>query len=151
MRYAVITRHRDEFAVRLMCRVLEVTPSGYYAFLKRPASWRAVMDDVLMARVRVVHAASGDTYGAPRVLHELKAEGWPTSQKRVARLMRQEGLVARSPKRRRITTTDSNHAEPIAPNLLARQFAVSAERDRVWGSDMTYLPTREGTLYLATV
>lgn len=151
MRYAVITRHRGEFAVRLMCRVLEVTPSGYYAFLKRPESWRAVIDDVLMAHVRVAHAESGDTYGAPRVLQELKAAGWPTSQKRVARLMREEGLVARSPKKRRITTTDSNHTEPIAPNLLARRFAVSAAIDRVWVSDMTYLPTREGTLYLATV
>ena len=151
MRYAVITRHRDEFAVRLMCRVLAVTPSGYYAFLKRPESWRAVIDDVLMAHVRIAHAESGDTYGAPRVHEELIAQGWPTSRKRIARLMRQDGLVARSPKRRRITTTDSNHAEPIAPNLLARQFAASAAIDRVWVSDMTYLPTREGTLYLATV
>jgi len=151
MRYAVITRHRDEFAVRLMCRVLAVTPSGYYASLTRPESWRAMMDDVLMARVRIAHAESGDTYGAPRVLKELQAEGWPTSQKRVARLMRDDGLVARSPKRRRVATTDANHAEPIAPNLLARQFDVSPARDRVWVADMTYLPTREGTLYLATI
>ena len=151
MRYAVITRHRHEFAVRLMCRVLDVTPSGYYASLTRPESWRAMIDDVLMAHVRIAHADSSDTYGAPRVLQELKADGWPTSQKRVARLMRQAGLVARSPKKRRITTTDSNHAEPIAPNLLARRFAVRAEIDRVWVSDMTYLPTREGTLYLAMV
>ena len=85
------------------------------------------------------------------MLQKLKAEGWPTSQNRVARLMRQEGLVARFPKKRRITTTDSNHAEPIAPNLQARRFAVRAEIDRVRVSDMTYLPTREGMLYLATV
>ncbi|MEP6835275.1 MAG: IS3 family transposase [Gemmatimonas sp.] len=151
MRYAVITRHRHEFAVRLMCRVLNVTPSGYYASLTRPESWRAMMDDVLMAHVRVAHAESHDRYGAPRVHKELTAQGWPTSRKRVARLMRQEGLVARSPKKRRITTTDSHHADPIAPNLLARHFDVSAETDRVSVSDMTYLPTREGTLYLATV
>ncbi len=151
MRYAVITRHRHEFAVRLMCRVLDVTPSGSYASRKRPESWRAVIDDVLMAQVRLAHADSGATYGAPRVHEELTAQGWPTSRKRVARLMRQDGLVARSPKQRRITTTDSNHTEPIAPNLLARQFAASTALDRVWVSDMTYLPTREGTLYLATV
>jgi putative transposase len=151
MRYAVITRHRHEFAVRLMCRVLDVTPSGYYASLTRPESWRAMIDAVLMAHVRVAHAESDDRYGAPRVHKELTAQGWPTSQKRVARLMRQEGLVARSPKKRRITTTDANHADPIAPNLLARRFAVRAELDRIWVSDMTYLPTREGTLYLATV
>ena len=146
-----MTRHRHEFAVRLMCRVLDVTPSGYYASLPRPESWRAMIDDVLMAHVRIAHAESGDTYGAPRVHEELTAQGWPTGRKRVARLMRQDGLVARSPKKRRITTTDSNHTEPIAPNLLARQFAVRAAIDRVWVSDMTYLPTREGTVYLATV
>jgi putative transposase len=147
----VITRHRHEFAVRLMCRVLDVTPSGYYASLTRPESWRAMIDAVLMAHVRVAHAESDDRYGAPRVHKELTAQGWPTSQKRVARLMRQEGLVARSPKKRRITTTDANHADPIAPNLLARRFAVRAELDRIWVSDMTYLPTREATRYLATV
>ncbi len=146
-----MTRHRHEFAVRLKCRVLDVTPSGYYASLKRPESWRAMIDDVLMAHVRIAHAESGDTYGAPRVHEELTAQGWPTSRKRIARLMRQEGLVARSPKQRRITTTDSNHTDPIAPNLLAQQFDAGTAIDRVWVSDMTYLPTREGTLYLATV
>ncbi len=151
MRYAVITRHRDEFPVRLMCRVLDVTPSGYYASLTRPESWRAMIDDVLMAHVRIAHAESGDTYGAPRVHEELTAQGWPTSRKRVARLMRQEGLSARAPKQHRITTTDSNHTEPIAPNLLDRHFDVGTAIDRVWVADMTYVPTRAGTLYLATV
>jgi putative transposase len=142
LRYAVITRHRGEFQVRLMCRVLEVAPSGYYASLTRPPSWHAVIDEVLMAHVRIAHYESGETYGAPRVQRELQAAGLPVSPKR----------VARQPKARRIATTDSNHAEPIAPNLLARQFDVQGVAiNRVWVADMTYIPTREGWLYLATV
>jgi putative transposase len=152
MRYAVITRHRGEFQVRLMCRVLEVTPSGYYASLQRPLSWHALIDEVLMARVRIIHAESDETYGAPRVHQELQAEGLPASPKRVARLMREDGLVARPRKAYRVTTTDSNHEYPIAPNLLARQFDVNGVAlNRVWVADLTYVPTREGTLYLATV
>jgi putative transposase len=152
MRYAVITRHRGEFQVRLMCRVLEVSPSGYYASLKRPPSWHALIDEILMARVRIIHDDSNETYGAPRVHQELRAEGLPTSTKRVARLMRGDGLVARSPKRRRVSTTDSNHNDPIAPNLLARAFDVNGVAlNRVWVADFTYLPTREGPLYLATL
>ena len=135
-----------------MCRVLEVSPSGYYASLTRPASWHAVVDEVLMAHVRIVHAESGETYGAPRVQQELQAEGLPVSTKRVARLMREDGLAARRSKGRRVSTTDSNHGDPIAPNLLAQQFDVNGVAvNRVWVSDITYVPTREGWLYLATV
>jgi transposase InsO family protein len=135
-----------------MCRVLEVSRAGYYAWMKRPESWRAMIDDVLMAHIRIAHADSGETYGAPRVHDELRAAGLPTSRKRIARLMRQDGLVARWPKRKRVATTDSNHGDPIAPNLLARQFDVdSVGINRVWVSDITYLPTRSGMLYLATV
>jgi len=152
LRYAVITRHRGEFEVRLMCRVLEVSPSGYYASRKRPSSWHALIDEVLMARVRIIHEASNETYGAPRVHRELQAEGLPASPKRVARLMREEGLVARPRKRPRVSTTDSNHDHPIAPNLLAREFDVNGVGiNRVWIADITYVPTREGTFYLATV
>lgn len=148
----MITRHRREFQVRLMCRVLEVAPSGYYASLKRPPSWHALIDEILMARVRIIHDESNNTYGAPRVHRELQAEGLPTSTKRVARLMREDGRVARPRKRRRVFTTDSNHNDPIAPNLLARQFDVNGVGlNRIWVADITYLPTREGPLYLATV
>jgi transposase InsO family protein len=135
-----------------MCRVLEVAPSGYYASLKRPPSWHALIDELLMARVRIIHAESGATYGAPRVQRELQAEGLPASTKRVARLMREEDLVARPAKRPRVSTTNSNHDHPIAPNVLARQFDVNGVGlNRVWVADLTYIPTREGTLYLATV
>lgn len=152
MRYAVITRHRGEYPLRLMCRVLEVSPSGYYAWLKRPPSWHAIIDDVLMAHVRIAHVESGATYGAPRVHDELRAAGLPTSRKRVARLMREGGLVARIPKKRYAPTTDSNHTDPIAPNLLERAFDVnSVGLNQVWVSDITYIPTHEGMLYLATV
>jgi len=152
LRYAVITRHRGEFEVRLMCRVLEVSPSGYYASRKRPSSWHALIDEVLMARVRIIHEASNETYGAPRVHRELQAEGLPASPKRVARLMREEGLVARPRKRPRVSTTDSNHDHPIAPNVLAREFDVNGVGiNRVWVADITHIPTREGTFYLATV
>jgi transposase InsO family protein len=135
-----------------MCRVLEVSPSGYYASRKRPSSWHALIDEVLMARVRIIHEASNETYGAPRVHRELQAEGLPASPKRVARLLREEGLVARPRKRPRVSTTDSNHDHPIAPNLLAREFDVNGVGiNRVWIADITYIPTREGTFYLATV
>ena len=152
MRCAVIARHRREFSVRLMCRVLDVSVAGFYAYLKRPMSWRAVIDEVLMAQIRITFAASGETYGAPRVLQELQEIGLPTSTKRVARLMREDGLVARPRKGRRVVTTNSNHSEPIAPNLLGRQFDVNGLAvNRVWVGDITYIPTREGPLYLATV
>jgi len=135
-----------------MCRVLEVSVAGFYAYRKRPESWRAVIDDVLMAHIRVAFAESGETYGAPRVLQELREAGLPTSTKRVARLMRADGLVARPRKRGRVVTTDSNHADPIAPNRLARQFDVhGVALNQVWVGDITYIPTREGFLYLATV
>ena len=152
MRYAVIARHRSEFQVRLMCRVLEVSVAGFYAFLKRPPSWRALVDEVLLVHVRIAFTESGETYGAPRVLQDLREAGLPTSTKRVARLMRGDGLVARAPKRSRVVTTNSNHDEPIAPNLVARQFDVNGVGiNRVWIGDITHLPTREGPLYLATV
>ena len=152
MRYAVITRHRGEFDVRLMCRVLDVSPSGYYASLKRPPSWHAFWDEVLMAHVCVAHAESNGTYGAPRLVDELRDEGLATSKKRLSRLMRAADLVARPRKAPRVNTTDSNHQHPIAPNLLARKFDVNGVMlDRVWVADITYLPTREGFLYLAVI
>jgi transposase InsO family protein len=135
-----------------MCRGLEVSPAGYSASRKRPPSWHAVIDEPLMAHVRIIHEESGETYGAPRVHREVQAEGLPASPKRVARLMREEGLVARPRKRHRIATTDSNHDHPIAPNLLARAFDVNGVGlNRVWVADITYIPTREGMLYLASV
>jgi transposase InsO family protein len=135
-----------------MCRVLAVSPSGYYASLQRPPSWHALIDEVLMAHVRIAHHDSDGRYGAPRVQRDLLAEGLPVSTKRVARLMREDGLVARPRKSRPISTTNSDHTDPIAPNLVARNFDVNGVTvNRVWLADITYIPTREGWLYLATV
>ena len=152
MKYAVIAQHREEFKVRLMCRMLDVSPSGFYAWESRGPSARALADDVLLAHVRVAHLESGRTYGAPRVHEELRDHGQRVGKKRVARLMRTDGLVARRP-RSAVRTTDSSHGEPLAPNLVARQFAPDAQPalNRVWVSDITYVPTRAGWLYLAVV
>jgi transposase InsO family protein len=149
-KYAAITAHSDRFPIRLMCRALGVSVGGYYAARQRPASTRALADERLRVEVRAAHAKSRGRYGAPRVHEELKASGIGTSEKRVARLMREDGLVARGP-HRFVVTTDSAHAEPVAPNLLARRFDLvqHPRPDRVWVGDMTYIPTREGWLYLA--
>ena len=156
MKYACITLYQREFPVRLMCRVLEVAPSGYYAWRKRPTCAHAIADERLLLHVRGAHTASDGTYGAPRVCRELKSQGHHVGQKRVARLMREDGLVGTPARRRAPRTTDSTHAFPIAPNLLARRFAVDdangvAAVNRMWVSDITYVPTREGWLYLAVV
>jgi len=152
VRYACIAQHRDEFPVLLMCRLLKVSRSGFYAWCTREPSARALADDVLLAQVRLVHLESDRTYGAPRVHEELRDQGHHVGKNRVARLMRTEGLVARRP-RSAVRTTDSSHGEPVAPNLVARQVAPDAHPalNRVWVSDITYVPTRAGWLYLAVV
>lgn len=150
MKYACITRHRDEYPVRLMCRVLTVAPAGYYAWRKRATPTAHAMADArLVVQVHTYFHRSGGTYGSPRVLRDLRDAGEHVGKKRVARLMRREGLVARR-RGQRVATTDSQHDQPIAPNLLNRQFLV-AEPNRVWVSDITYVPTRAGWLYLAVV
>lgn len=152
MRYACIARHEHEHDVRLMCAVLAVSPSGFYASRKRSPCARAIADERLMLNIRIAHEKSDGSYGAPRVQRELQDDGIAVGTKRVARLMRQEGLRGRAPRGWRPTTTDSTHAHPIAPNLLDRQFAVAGGvLNQVWVSDITYVPTRAGWLYLATV
>ncbi len=152
MRYACITRHWREFPLRLMCRVLEVSPSGYYAWRQRSPSLHAIADERLMLNVRIAFQRSRRTYGSPRVHQELRAEGIRMAKKRVARLMREDGLVARR-RKRGVRTTDSAHRQPVAPNVLNRQFDVNGVRilNRVWVSDITYVPTAEGFLFLAVV
>jgi len=126
--------------------------AGYYAWRKRGLSNRDRVDRQLKVRIRTVHAESRRTYGSPRVHADLEAQGIACSRKRVERLMREDGLRARVKRRFRITT-DSRHAEPIAPNVLARRFSIeeTGEPDRIWVTDITYIPTREGWLYLAVV
>jgi putative transposase len=139
-----------------MCRVLAVSPAAYYASRYQGApSARARADARLLGQIRRSHSESHQTYGAPRVQQDLREAGFAVGTKRVARLMRADGLVART-RGRYVHTTDSNHAHPIAPNLLERQFGLDDGTgvravNRVWVSDVTYVPTREGWLYLAVV
>ena len=161
MKYACVARHRGEYSTRLMCRVLDVPPSGFYEWRRSGPTARAVADERLMLRIRVSFDRSGQTYGAPRVHRDLRAEGLRVGKKRVARLMRDHAMAGEAPRRRPVVTTDSRHGEPIAPNVVARRFAVSAcdangvrvaaPLNRVWVSDFTYVPTDEGWLYLAVV
>jgi putative transposase len=149
MRFRFIEDHRDVFLVRVMCAVLEVSASGYYAWRERPESRRAAADRELLTEVRRVHANSRRRYGSPRVHAALRSEGKRVGRNRVARLMHRNGIQARQ-KRRFRKTTDSNHSFPLAPNLLARQFTAAAP-NKVWLADITCVPTLEGWLYLAVV
>ena len=152
MKYACLTLYRGEFPVRLMCRVLAVAPSGYYAWRRRPTCAHAIADERLLLHVRATHAASDGSYGAPRIHRDLRHAGIRVGKKRIARVMRTDGLVGTPARPRAPRTTDSTHAFPIAPNVLARRFDVNGvEVNRVWVSDLTYVPTREGWAYLAVV
>jgi len=133
----------------MMCRALSVSRSGFYAWQLRKPSPRVHHEARLRHKVRSLYRKSRGRYGSPRIHAELKAEGERCGRKRVERLMREESLVAR-PKRRYHTTTNSKHCHEIAPNLLQRDFTAEAP-DRVWVSDITYVPTRQGWLYLAVV
>jgi transposase InsO family protein len=135
-----------------MCRVLAVAPSGYYAWRRRPTCAHAIADERLLLHVRATHAASDGSYGAPRIHRDLRHAGIRVGKKRIARVMRTDGLVGTPARPRAPRTTDSTHAFPIAPNVLARRFEVNGvEVNRVWVSDLTYVPTREGWAYLAVV
>jgi len=132
-----------------MCKMLDVSASGYYAWRDRPESMRASANRQLLDEIRRVHGDSRGRYGSPRVHAALRAEGRQIGRNRVARLMHHHGIRARQ-KRRFCRTTDSRHDFPLAPNLLGRRFTASAP-DRVWLADITYVPTAEGWLYLAVV
>ena len=152
MRFAFIEAHRAEFKVVTMCRVLEVSKAGYYVWRDRPQSARVRANEQLVLVMRDVHAESDRTYGSPRMQVELAALGHACSENRVARIMRADGLRPKRARQFRVTT-DSAHAAPIAPNALAREFAVTTipRPNQVWSSDITYIATREGWLYLAIV
>jgi putative transposase len=149
VRFALIDEAKKEFPVHRLCRVLGVSQSGYFAWKGRPASRRQHGDMVLLAHVRSAFALSHGTYGSPRMARELQDSGLAVGRRRTARLMRENGLRARQ-KRRFKRTTDSHHAWPIAPNLLDQDFSAEAPNQK-WGSDISYIWTREGWLYLAVV
>ena len=145
----MIMAERANYAVALMCRCLTVSCSGFYAWLKRPPSERAKRDSRLAEKIRVAHNKSRKTYGSPRIHHELVAGGEGVGHKRVERIMRENGIVARFP-RRRCTTTVRDEADAVAENILNRKFTTTAP-NKVWVGDITYIQTREGWLYLAVI
>ena len=153
MKYAFVARHVAEFAVALMCRALEVSVSGYYAWRTRTKAGPSAherADAVLSAHIRTAFLAGRGVYGSPRIHAALRTAGVRCARKRVARLMRLHGLAAGRPRRRKPRTTDSQHTQPIAPNVLARDFSAEAP-NRKWVADITGIPTRSGWLYLAGI
>lgn len=149
MKYACIDRRRDHYPVRMMCRLLCVSASGYYAWRTRPESARTRQDRELVPKIRKIFAVSKGVYGSPRVHAELVAEGVTAGRNKVARLMRLERLRG-CPKRRFRVTTQRDPAHPVAKNLLKRNFE-ALEPNQRWASDITYISTKQGWLYLAVV
>jgi putative transposase len=149
MRYDFVERHRDRWPVRLMCRVLHVSPGGYYDWRGRPQSAKAQRREALIVSIKAIHGEVKARYGSPRIHAELVARGEPCCVKTVARLMRQHGIAAKT-KRKFRCTTDSNHAHPVAENVVNRDFEPMAA-NRTWTADITYIATGEGWLYLAVV
>lgn len=149
MRFALIVREKRSFPVAALCRMLEVSRSGFHAYVKREISARARADQVLTQKIKATHARSRGVYGSPRIHADLRAHGEPVGRHRVARLMRVNGVCAKK-KRRFKATTDSKHGDPIAPNLLARAFDV-ATPNRVWVTDVTAMLTLTGWAYLAAM
>jgi putative transposase len=155
-RCAFIQAQQGEHPIRRLCQVLGVSRAGYYAWHTRQQHGprpRAQADAALAQHIAQVHTASQARYGSPRIQAELRAAGVRCSRKRIARLMREQQLAGKRRRRFRVSTTDARPADPGAPNHLARRFAVAAigGPDRVWGADYTFIPTRQGFLYLAVV
>jgi putative transposase len=149
MRFQFIEDHRDVFPVTRLCELLEVSTSGYYTWRSRPVSQREMANQELLKQIKVVYKASHETYGSPRIYRELKAQGVSCSENRVARLMRADDIQAKQAKRYK-RTPRANHAHPVAPNLLGGNFTADGP-DRRWVSDISYISTQEGWLYLAVI
>jgi putative transposase len=147
MRFQFIEDHRDQFPVSRMCKVLDVSRSGYYAWRRRPPSEREMANQGLYKKVKAVYDRNHGTYGSPRIYRALKRQEVPCSENRVARLMRLHGLQARQTKTYQ-TTTQRNRSDAVAPNVLQRDFGAERPNGK-WLADITYIPTEEGWLYLA--
>lgn len=143
---------RHEHSILMLCEVLQVSPSGFYDWDRRRLTPgpRALEDQVLAREIVAIHTSSRQTYGTPRIVQALLSCGRRHGRNRVARIMKSKGLCGRQKGRYRVRTTDSNHDHPIAPNRLAEAPATSAP-NQIWVADITYIPTREGWLFLAGV
>lgn len=149
MRFELVDAEKAQYPIEVLCQVLEVSRSGYYAWRKRPPSARSKTDARLAVEIAATHRKSKRRYGSPRVHQALRRKGIRVGRKRVERLMRDNGIVARR-KRPFRRTTDSNHTNPIAPNVVGRQFMAKAPNE-VWAGDVTYIATDEGWAYLAVL
>lgn len=149
MRFRFIDQAKKEFPAYRLCHLMGVSQSGYFAWKARPASRRQHDDMVMLTHIRSAYFLSNETYGSPRMTRELQDQGFTVGRRRIARLMRENGLHARHKKRFR-KTTDSHHAFPVAPNIIAQDFATTSPNQK-WGADISYIWTREGWLYLAVV
>ncbi len=150
MKFAFIQDSLSEYAVEVCCCVLEVSRSGYYAWRDRPASPRALRQEQLTEKIKTVHEQNRRVYGSPRVCQALIAQGEKVSENTVAKLMKQRDIRAKSKRKFVPATTDSAHANPVAGNVLDRQFTADLPNQK-WAVDITYIPTDEGWLYLAGV
>jgi putative transposase len=130
-----------------MCRICSVSRSGFYSWLKRGKSLRDHKNETLLTQIRRIHQESHQTYGSPRISHALRQQGIGCTRKRIARLMREHGIVSKTSKRFK-RTTHSSHSRPVAPDLIKRDFTAPVA-DKVWTSDITFIWTRQGWLYLA--
>jgi putative transposase len=149
MKYRYIKAHRCAFRVRKMCRALQVSESGYYRWCGTRHSRRSRENELLLLKIRQIHRRSKQRYGSPRITEELRAEGYQYNKKRIARLMRL-GKIAGKTKRRFKVTTKSKHGLPVAENLVKRNFT-AAGPNQLWASDITYVWTGEGWLYLLAI
>ena len=153
MRYAFIQRHKRIWPIRVQCGVLGVSVSGYHQHLarrRRMAQRRHLSDEALLVHISAVYAENRGAYGWPRIWRQLRRQGIRVGKLRVQRLMQQHGIQARGKRRFRVSTTDSRHDLPIAPNRLDRNFTVAAP-NQAWVGDITYIATEEGWLFLAVV
>jgi len=149
MIYPIIHKYRFRFPVEKMCQMLSISRSGYYAWAKRPESQRKIRNLELLEKIRKIHKVSRETYGSPRITHALKNEGIPCGKNRVAKLMSENRITART-KRKFKATTNSKHNYPVADNILNQDFS-AAKPNQIWVADITYIPTDEGWLYLAAI
>lgn len=149
MRFRFIAENANRWPVVVMCRVLEVSESGFYEWRAKPPSRRDTEDTRLRPLIRQIFEDYSGIYGSPRITYEVRAFGYHVNEKRVARLMREMGLVAGAPSLFTVTT-DSEHDDPVAENLLQQDFSADAPNQK-WVGDITYIATKEGWLYLATV
>ncbi len=150
MKYAFIQSDLSMYSVTNCCSVLEVSRAGYYAWRSRPASQREQRREELAAKIKAVHEDNRRVYGSPRVYEALKAEGEKVCENTVAKVMKERQIKAKIKRKYVPSTTDSNHEQPVAKNLLDRQFTAEMPNQK-WVVDITYIPTREGWLYLAGV